>query len=141
MVLYGGKYLYELDVINAVKGYLESNGFGIKQVVGKASDHGADLIASSPDGKELWVEAKGQGSSSNTARAGLEFSRNQKVDHVSRALYTACKYVSQGHMAGIALPGDNEHRKIISAIASSIEKLGIVVYFVDPKTKGVTTVR
>lgn len=129
--------LGEMDVINAVINFLyeKENCKDIKAVNG-TKEKGPDITVKLDDGETLKIEAKGQGSSDpNSNRYGDKFTSNQKLDHVSKALYTACTYVTQGFVGGIALPGDSKHRELIERITKPIHILQIRVFFVDEETR------
>ncbi len=55
--------LTESEVIKAVCGFLESNGFQVRQALCE-TERGVDILATAPDGKrQVSVEAKGETSS------------------------------------------------------------------------------
>jgi|SRR6267143_94641 len=73
-------WLKEMEVIEAVRIYLETKGFNINRVVHDTTEHGTDIVAASPSGKLIIkIEAKGQTSSDESSkRFGKEFNKNQK---------------------------------------------------------------
>lgn len=129
--------LGEMDVIEAVKDYLqEKESCSDIRAVKSTKQKGADITAKLDSGETLKIEAKGQSSSDpNSNRYDREFTSNQKLDHVSKALYTACTYITQGFIGGIALPGDSKHRELIERITEPIHILQVRVFFVDEDTK------
>jgi hypothetical protein len=134
--------LGEMDVIQSVVEYLESEKrYTIEKVVRSVIDRGTDIIVNSPKLKALlMIEAKGQTSSKKyTSRFGDEFSKNQKEDHLGRALLRSLQYISQGKMAGIALPADNEDIGLVQSLKPALERLGAIVFLVkQDKTVDVT---
>ena len=81
----------------------------------------------------LYVEAKGQTSSKpHTKRYGLEFNRNQKMDHISKAIYSALKTKNRyiDSQVAIALPADDIHIELLEAVLPSLKQLGIEVFSV-----------
>lgn len=130
------RWLYENDVIDFVIQYLEANGFRILSSSDTYS-RGYDIVAEK-DGKKLYIEAKGQTSSKpGTSRYGKEFNRNQKMDHVSKAIYSALKAKNQHTRAqvGIALPADEVHIELIEAVIPSLKQIGIQVFLVAENGK------
>ncbi len=127
--------LGEMDIIDSVCSYLETNGYRITSKVGSVSEHGIDIVAMSQHDKvRLHVEAKGQTSSkSETKRFGKEFTRNQKRDHLGKALLKSCEWIQQNVAAAIALPDDTVDRELIDSITTAIARLGIVVFLVDER--------
>src|SRR5579863_522530 len=102
----------ENHVVAAVVSHLENSGWDILSK--RSTDQrGIDVLAER-QGKKLAVEAKGGTSSKPTKRYGKPFTANQKRSHVAVALLTAAQVVSEGQFsAGIALPNDREHIKLI----------------------------
>ncbi len=127
------KILYEDDVIDAVVRHLEQRGWRIISTASaRAKQRGYDILAAK-DGVTLVVEAKGATSSdSESERYGQEFSKGQKLSHVSKALYTVASIVSAGeHQAALAVPSDAGHRQLIKAIAPALSKLSVTVFLVN----------
>ena len=130
------RWLYENDVVDFVIRYLEVNGFRILSSSDTYS-HGYDIVAEK-DGKKLYIEAKGQTSSKpGTSRYGKEFNRNQKMDHVSKAIYSALKTKNQlpRSQVGIALPADEVHIELIEAILPSLKQIEVQVFLVADNGK------
>jgi hypothetical protein len=125
--------LGEMDVINSVEAYLLTKDYRITSKVKSVDEHGIDLVAVSPRTKvKLNVEAKGQTSSkSETNRFGKEFNRNQKRDHLGKALLKSCEYFNKHEAAAIALPDDTIDHELVNSIRGAIDRLGIVVFLVD----------
>jgi len=98
------------------------------------SEHGPDIVARSVVGREIWVEAKGRTSSKEgTNRFGKEFSRNQKEDHLGRALLKCCEYLSQRSdmIVGIGLPNDDTDSDLIQGIKPTLQRLKIMTFLVN----------
>ena len=127
--------LGEMTVIESVGDYLETLGYVVTSKVGSVSEHGVDIVAQAPRTKvRLNVEAKGQTSSkSETNRFGKEFTRNQKRDHLGKALLKSCEFVQKDEAAAIALPNDAVDRQLIDSITTAIDRLGIAVFLVDAR--------
>lgn len=126
--------LGEMEIINAVSGFLKEKDYAIKGKVSKTTDHGPDLEAISPiDSTMISIEAKGETSSNpNSKRHGLEFNKNQISSHVGRALLKSMQVISQRKckiVAGMAYP--ENHRELISTIKTALDMLNIVVFLVD----------
>ena len=129
--------LDENDVVNDMKEFLKTQGYKIKNSC-NTNQKGVDIVAEKGE-QELWVEAKGGTSSKkNSSRYGLPFTTNQVKVHVSRAVYQALSALDsdENPQSAIALPDDEKHRQEIDKVRKSLEKLGIVVYFVS-KERGV----
>ena len=118
-------------MIDFVIQYLKKKGFNIRSSSDTYS-HGFDIVAEK-EGRMLYVEAKGQTSSKpHTKRYGLEFNRNQKMDHVSKAIYSALKTKNQytDSLVAIALPADEVHNELVTAVIHSLKQVGIQVFLV-----------
>ena len=130
--------LYEDDVVNAVCLYLERYGYTIRQSL-TARDRGHDIIAEKQTDPrwELYIEAKGEGSSKDsTARFGKAFNSGQVFDHVAKAVLKALRVGSlEGSepkkRAGIALPKNALHLKEIEMVVPALRRAGIAVFLVD----------
>jgi Holliday junction resolvase-like predicted endonuclease len=135
--------LTENDVVGAVAVYLESEGY---RIVSKCSTHerGIDIVAEHPmTNMQLLVEAKGGTSSKEgTSNYGNSFTPNQTKTHVSVAFYYAAmlrqKHASKSAQVALAFPDDHAHRLLVDNIASALQTLDILVFFVD-STCRVTT--
>jgi hypothetical protein len=125
--------LEEMMVVKSIENYLKTLEFEIINKVESISSHGVDLIAQSPKTKtRLNVEAKGQTSSiPTTNRFGKEFTRNQKRDHLGKALLKSCEFIQKNEVGAIALPNDPVDRELIYSITNAIDRLGIIVFLVD----------
>ena len=123
--------LTEDAVVAAVCRTLEEHGY---EIVARAlaTEHGHDIVAVK-DGRRLFVEAKGAGSSKEgTARYGSEFSRNQVFDHVAKAVLKAMRVVTaRDGRAGIALPDNPNHRREIGQIRAALHAAGVAVFLVS----------
>lgn len=126
----------ENEVVQTLSEYLAHQGYRItKQLttVEQGIDIDALHIAS---GERLLIEAKGGTSSKEgTARFGKPFSLNQAKNHVAVAFYCAAKmlqkYAQEHARVALAFPDDENHRRIVEDIASSLSNLAIAVYFID----------
>ncbi len=135
----GGPFLTETEVLDAVEIYLTHRGFTIQSRVPMVRAHGDDLVAVAPSGRILYVEAKGQTSEQpHTQRFGQEFTRNQKEDHLGRALVKATRCVSEGGRFAIALPGDAVDAELIRASAKAFDRLGIAALLVNSMDRAVS---
>jgi Holliday junction resolvase-like predicted endonuclease len=128
--------LTENDVVAATCTKLQTEGFEIIQSL-HTSAKGIDIIAKKGD-LVLYVEAKGETSAlSTTKRYGKPFNYNQIESHVSRALLTASKLLTQKQgeyfRVAIALPNNDGHRKLINQIQLVINALNIIVIWVTNK--------
>jgi len=126
--------LTEMEVINAVERYLHGRGFVTKEKVPTVQSRGRDLVMESRSGTLLVVEAKGQSSSQpHTALVAEEFSRSQKEAHLGRAIVSTMWTLSRGYNSAIALPGDSVDEQLVNDRKAALERLGLVVLFVDPE--------
>ena len=123
--------LTEDAVVAAVCRMLEDQGYVIVARA-LATEHGHDVVAVK-DGKKLFVEAKGAGSSKEgSARYGSEFNRNQVFDHVAKAVLKAMRVVTAGDgRAAVALPDNADHRREIDQIRGALHTAGIGVFLVS----------
>lgn len=125
--------LTENDVIAATCNELQSVGFEIIQSL-HTSEKGIDIIAQK-ERLTLYVEAKGETSATETTkRFGKPFNQNQIESHVSRALLTISKIITQKQgtlfKVAIALPDNEGHRKVIKQIKSVLCTLQVTVIWV-----------
>jgi len=121
--------LTENDVVDAVAGYLQDQGWAIIKTA-TTRQRGPDIRARR-DGIDLVIEAKGGTSSKPTPRHGQPFSSSQTFSHVAKALYTAARLFSEGRCtSGIALPATDQHRKRAPAIRPALEPLGVGAFLV-----------
>ena len=101
-------WLKEMEVVDAVRSYLETRGFEVVHVVKNTSERGTDIVATSPTKNTVKIEAKGQTrSDTHSKRFGKEFNTNQKEDNLGRALLTCLTYIDEGFFGGVALPSDD----------------------------------
>lgn len=116
----------------AVRSHLEAEGWIIRSwaaAVGRV--RGNDIVAEL-EGKQLIVEAKGEGSSDpKSNKFGLTFDSSQVTTHVSVATYKAMRAISEGAQAGVALPDTVLHRRKIDAVQPALSRLGVSVFWVD----------
>ncbi|WP_375324048.1 hypothetical protein [Flagellimonas sp. GZD32] len=126
--------LTENEIVEKVADFLESRGYLIKQRL-TTNQQGIDLIAESQNEK-LYIEAKGETSALKTSsRYGQPFNRSQVKSHIGLALWATMKVISsepagKKTKAGIALPDNKEHRKVIEIIYPALKKLGIKLFWV-----------
>ncbi|NTW29507.1 MAG: hypothetical protein HGA39_09140 [Coriobacteriia bacterium] len=137
MMLVGADTLTENDVIEHVCCYLRSTGWEIEQRL-TTRQTGDDIIARRPDGIRLYIEAKGATSALVTSkRYGRPFDQAQASVHVSEAAFRALKTISRNgsgglDRAGIALPSNTLHRRLMEPALSAIRDLGVAIFWVQP---------
>ena len=133
-------WLGEMEVVEAVRSYLETKGFKINRMVRNTTERGADIVATSPsENVIIKAEAKGQTSSDQgSKRFGKEFDKNQKEDRLG-ALVKCLGYLDEGFGAGIALPEDDYNKRLVDGIKKSLGTLGLLVFFVS-KNSGVSVI-
>jgi len=136
----GMSWLGEMEVVEAVRSYLETKGFKINRMVRNTTERGADIVATSPsENVIIKAEAKGQTSSDQgSKRFGKEFDKNQKEDRLG-ALVKCLGYLDEGFGAGIALPEDDYNKRLVDGIKKSLGTLGLLVFFVS-KNSGVSVI-
>ena len=65
----GMSWIKEMEVVEAVRKYLETKGFKINRVVADITERGTDIVATSPSQKMIIkIEAKGQTSSDKRSK-------------------------------------------------------------------------
>jgi hypothetical protein len=79
----------------------------------------------------IQIEAKDQKSFKKHPKRKM-FSKDQKMDHLGKALFKSLEYINKIEKAGITLPVDDYDRESIERIKNPLDKLGIAVFFVDP---------
>lgn len=127
--------LYESQVVRSVATWLQDHGYEIHQALGE-SEHGDDIIATAPGKKHrLFVEAKGESSSKpGTSRFGKPFSPNQVKVHVGVALYRAAQMLDNQCdlpvRVAIALPANDDHRRVVARVRRALGVLGVEVFWV-----------
>ncbi|MFY2154926.1 hypothetical protein ACOSZF_04435 [Cytobacillus firmus] len=128
--------LFEGRVIECVCNYLNEHDFEILQKL-STTEQGDDIIAIK-SGVKLIIEAKGESSSNqNSSRYGQPFTYNQVKTHVGVALYKVSEILTRelnsGNdvVVGIALPGNEHHRKCVGRISGVIKPLNIVLFWVN----------
>src|SRR5262245_42130224 len=100
--------LTEFQVITAVCSFLKKNGFHITYAKCE-TEHGIDIQAMTPNGKNVSSEAKGETSSrQGSNRYGKPFDGGQVRDHVSKAFFCAARDRATG-LAGLAFPKNEAH--------------------------------
>lgn len=131
--------LYEGDVVEAVRRQLVKTGYEVGHVL-TTTQRGHDIIArkKADPGWELYIEAKGEGSSRvGSARYGASFSSGQVFDHVAKAVLKALRVASWEEELGekrsaIALPANDMHVREIEMVAPALKRAGIAVFWVSP---------
>ena len=132
--------LFEDEVVNAVRDYLQSEGYRIESYA-NATEHGDDIVAESASGEaRLYIEAKGGTSSRESSkRYGEPFTRNQVKDHVAKAFYRAAKMRQKRNgseiKVGVAFPKNEDHKEMVGEIENAMSDLGIEVFWVDGETQ------
>ncbi|MGP8077230.1 MAG: hypothetical protein ACLQD8_00255 [Thermoplasmata archaeon] len=126
--------LTEMQVIDAVERYLNERGFVTREKVPSVKSRGHDLVMESQSGALLIVEAKGQGTTQlRTGRFGKEYSWSEREGQLGRAIVATMRSKSRGYDSGIALPGDSMDERLVQDRRSAFERLGLVVFMVDPE--------
>lgn len=124
--------IYEDDVVDSVKSYLEKEGYEIIRYC-HTRERGEDIVAKKGN-KYLYVEAKGEGSSDpNSNRYGKKFDSSQMRDHVSAAIYKALE-IKNRHLnddVSIAFPDNKRHKNLLMNVLPSLKELNIQVFIVD----------
>lgn len=129
--------LTENDVVAAACDYLEASGWCVDARL-STTQKGDDIEASrSADGVRLFVEAKGATSArSNSYRFGQPFESAAVRVHVSEAVFKSAQVLSRQDggsdvRAGIALPANRHHRRLVATVAPVLASLGVAVLWVD----------
>jgi hypothetical protein len=131
-------WFWEGNVSNALAGHLRGSGWAIVSQADTASkQRGIDVVANR-DGKNLLIEVKGYPSIyyRDSRRAGETKPTNpslQAQHWFSHALLKVMRLRGQNNEAlvGMAFPDFPKYRTLANEIATSIESLGIVVFFVS----------
>jgi hypothetical protein len=132
--------LCEDDITDALCAYLEREGFTISQRL-RSTERGDDIIASRSSGLRLHVEAKGEGSARvGSSRHGRTFHSGQVFDVVAKAFYRAAAMLQEARegerrYAGVAFPDTPEFRRRVAAIEQSVQRLGLLVFWVQPSRR------
>lgn len=123
--------LTEGQVVEATCRELRGRGYAIVSTA-SVTRHGHDIVAEK-EGRNLFIEAKGAGSSKQgTARYGSQFNSGQVFDHVAKAVLKALRVVSSGTgRAGIALPDNEAHHREVDQVSSALNRSGIAVFWVQ----------
>jgi hypothetical protein len=129
--------LTENDVVAAACDYLEASGWSV-DVRLSTSQKGDDIeVTRSSDGMRLFVEAKGATSArSNSYRFGQPFESAAVRVHVSEAVFKAAQVLSREVSgsevrAGIALPANRHHQRLVAMVRPVLASLGVAVLWVD----------
>ena len=121
--------IYESQVVYAVSRHLEADGWTIRQEL-KPTQRGDDIIAAKR-GRELRIEAKGEGSErTGSSRHGKPFTRAQVRSHVAVAFYRAAKMRKKNVRAGMAFPDNDHHREMLAEIRNAVRDLRLCVLWV-----------
>lgn len=135
--------LYQSDIVEAVRKYIEANGYKIDESATTASK-GYDLIAFMENGEKpikLMLKARGATSARiGSKKYGKPFDRSQIAIHVAEVFYKAAEALSMKNSsclicAALALPKNKDHEDYIFKIRPILSKLGVVVFFVDENRK------
>jgi len=124
--------LTENKIIEYTSIYLENNGYkiiGIKDTTKK----GIDIEAIHPKKGKCFVEAKGETSSKKgTKRYGKPFTISQIKTHIGVALLKTFQIKQESEISNvlIALPFEENHKKIINSIMSCLIKTNIKILYV-----------
>lgn len=123
--------LTENDVVDCVVAYLKLKEFTVESMC-NTMQKGIDIVATK-NGNKILVEAKGATTSKDTNRKGKAFSRNQIINHISRAVFKALqmKEGEEDVIIAIALPYTKNHLKIIKTIENQLNLLDIIVIWCD----------
>lgn len=128
-------FLNEDQVVDATVRYLRRQGYKILKVA-TTRDKGPDII-SEKNGRQLWVEAKGDTSARvGSPRFGQQFNRSQAFDHCAKAFYVAVKnsQLKDGGrrvQTALALPDNDINHERIDPIAGAMKKLDILMFWVS----------
>jgi hypothetical protein len=123
--------LTENDVVEAVCAELRRGGFVIEQQA-STHQHGVDILARHPSGREIRVEAKGGTSSKpGTSRFGQRFSGSQVGTHVAKAFFTASSAPrTESALSAMAFPDTEAHRRMVGRLVKATQQLEIGVFWV-----------
>ena len=121
--------IYESQVVYAVSRHLEGDGWTIHQKL-KPTQRDDDIVAAKR-GRELRIEAKGEGSErKGSSRHGEPFTRAQVRGHVAVAFYRAAKMRKKNVRAGMAFPDNEHHREVVAEIQNAVRDLRLCVFWV-----------
>ena len=121
--------VYESKVVYAVARLLEDDGWVIQQEL-RPTQRGDDIVATKR-GRELRIEAKGEGSErKGSSRHGEPFTRAQVRSHVAVAFYLAARMRKKNVRAGMAFPDNEHHREMLAEIQSAVRDLRLRVFWV-----------
>lgn len=129
--------LTENDIIEILTNFLKEKKYNILQSL-NTNQHGVDVIVEN-ENETLYIEAKGETSSKETSnRYGKPFNANQVKSHISVALLATMKVISNmpsgsKTKVGIALPDNEDQRKVICKILPALKKLDIRIYWVSKR--------
>lgn len=135
--------LYQSDIVDAVRKYLEVKGYKIDETATTTSK-GYDLIAVLENGGtpiKLVLKARGATSAHiGSKKYGKPFDRSQVAIHVAEVFYKAAEALSMKNCsyqtcAAMALPKNKDHEDYVLKIRPTLSKLGVVVFFVDENRK------
>lgn len=127
----------ENAVVQAVHRFLLGAGYEHVSLC-RTTDKGDDIVVrrNEPGGFLLSIEAKGATSArTNSKRFGRPFESSAARVHVSEAVYKAMEVLSRDrstrYRAGVALPNERGHRRLIDAVRPMLQSSGIAVFWVD----------
>lgn len=134
--LEGADALTENHVVEHVCVYLESIGYRIDQRL-LTTQHGDDIIAHRRDHAiRLLIEAKGATSARpGSNRHGRAFDQSQASVHVCEAAFRALRTLGLATQdsairAGMALPDNTLHRRLMLPALDVLLQLGVVIFWV-----------
>jgi Holliday junction resolvase-like predicted endonuclease len=127
----GAAMTSEDEVVAAVCRHLERGGYEILQRC-RTSERGIDIVARSPAGDVVHVEAKGETSNDpSSKRFGKPFNRAQCGVHVASAFYTAAASANaERTRAAMAFPDTRLHREFVGRIRHALARLEIAIFWV-----------
>src|SRR6266581_71891 len=136
----GMSWLGEMEVVEAVRSYLETKGFKINRVVKNTTERGADIVATSPsENVIIKIEARGQTSSDQgSKRLGGSSIRIKKRTTWAELWSSASAILTRALVRG-ALPEDDYNKRLVDGIKKSLGTLGLLVFFVS-KNSGVSVI-
>jgi len=125
--------LDENKVIEYLCIFLENSGWSIQSRVA-AGVRGIDVIALNPNGKTVYIEAKGgTSSSSSSSRYGSPYTQTQVFDVTSKGLMQSFHHLassSKNVEVGFAYPDGKYFRKYMDPIKPMLASIGLTLFCV-----------
>lgn len=129
MAVEGVPVLVEGFVVEATCAELTRRGWVATPVPTTAS-RGVDIVATHGT-VELWVEAKGAGSSrQGSSRYGKSFTASQVDTCVSKAALKALEAVTAGVAAAVAFPDNPDFRVKVQRSGAALRQLNVAIFWV-----------